>query len=136
MSEVEKAYIAGILDGEGTITLTKKHKNQTPSPQISVSNNSLALLQWIQSKVGCGRMVPKKKRSEHHNQSYIWYLDNVQKGIAFLNEIKDFLRLKRRQAELIVDNYKRVTPRNGRYTKEGYQQKMALVGEIHKLNRQ
>ena len=32
MTETEKAYIAGIIDGEGSIMLQKIHKNEHPAP--------------------------------------------------------------------------------------------------------
>ncbi|MBU3209659.1 hypothetical protein [Clostridium algidicarnis] len=35
MTSEEKAYIAGIIDGEGSIMLLKFHHNQFPSPCIS-----------------------------------------------------------------------------------------------------
>lgn len=59
MREVEKAYLAGIVDGEGTVTLMKHHKNETPTPSVSIANNSLRLLEWIKTKVG-GVIVSKR----------------------------------------------------------------------------
>lgn len=47
MLETEKAYIAGIIDGEGSIMLIKFHKNQYPSPCISISSTNVELLEWI-----------------------------------------------------------------------------------------
>ena len=63
MEEVVKAYLAGIVDGEGTVTLMKHHKNETPSPAVTVSNNSLKLLKWIQARVGGG--ITSKKKRDH-----------------------------------------------------------------------
>ena len=34
MNEVEKAYIAGIVDGEGSIGLWRHHKNETHTPNV------------------------------------------------------------------------------------------------------
>ena len=28
LSEIDAAYIAGLIDGEGTVTLTRKHRNE------------------------------------------------------------------------------------------------------------
>jgi len=47
MLETEKAYIAGIIDGEGSIMLIKFHKNQYPSPCVSISSTDVELLEWI-----------------------------------------------------------------------------------------
>jgi len=132
LEDVVKAYVAGIIDGEGTVTLTKHHKNQTPSPEVSISNNNLLLLKWIRKKVG-GVIVSKKKRKLHHSNSYTWRL-RQNKAIDFLNEIKKHLLIKRRQADLITQEYKRVTHRAGKYTPQLLSQKNKLVNKIRALN--
>ena len=40
MREEDKAYIAGIVDGEGSIMLERIHKNQHPSPVVSVTSTT------------------------------------------------------------------------------------------------
>jgi hypothetical protein len=133
LNEVEKAYIAGIVDGEGSIGLWRHHKNETHSPRVTVANNNLALLQWIQSKVG-GVIVSKKKRQAHHGDSYAWSICQ-NRAIAFLNEIKGYLIIKKQQAELITGEYKAVTHRAGKYTPEMLMKKEALVAKIRELNK-
>lgn len=44
MIEIEKAYIARIIDGEGSIMLQKFHSNQLPSPCVSIVSTTLKLL--------------------------------------------------------------------------------------------
>ena len=132
LNEVEKAYIAGIVDGEGTIGLWRHHKNETASPMVTIANNSLDLLQWIQSKVG-GNICSKKKRQAHHGDSYALSLKQ-DRAICFLNEIKSYLIIKKQQAELITGEYKTVTHRAGKYTPEMLVKKEALVAKIRKLN--
>ncbi len=38
MTEIEKAYIAGIIDGEGSIILQRFHTNQYPAPCVSIAS--------------------------------------------------------------------------------------------------
>lgn len=47
MTNEQKAYIAGIIDGEGSIMLFRFHNNQFPSPCISISSTTIELLKWI-----------------------------------------------------------------------------------------
>jgi len=129
---VVKAYLAGIIDGEGTVTLMKHHKNETPCPSVSVANNNLELLKWIKSVFG-GVISSKKKRLPHHNESYAWAIMQ-DRAIRFLNEIKQYLIIKKPQAELITRSYKAVTHRAGKYTPEMLRKKNELVAEIRKLN--
>jgi len=45
LSKVDAAYIAGLIDGEGTVTLTRKHKNENRQLCISISNTEKNLLE-------------------------------------------------------------------------------------------
>ena len=132
LEEVEKAYVAGIVDGEGTVTLMKHHKNETHIPFVGIANNSLELLKWIKSLAG-GNICSKKKRLPHHNDSYVLNI-RQDRALRFLNEIKQYLIIKRRQADLITSRYKSVTHRAGKYTPEMLKNKMLLVAKIRKLN--
>ncbi|MGI8385235.1 LAGLIDADG family homing endonuclease [Robertmurraya sp. P23] len=44
MKEWEASYIAGIIDGEGSITLTRMHKGEFRRPCISISSTDRELL--------------------------------------------------------------------------------------------
>lgn len=129
----KKAYIAGIMDGEGTVTLIRQHSNENYSPEVSVANTSIKLLQWLKSNVGGGTIVRKKMRSERHKQAYTWKLrDN--KALQLLREINRYLILRKPHAELILKKYKKLTPRNGRYTPWQLKRKAFLVEQIKGLN--
>ena len=51
MTETEKAYLAGIIDGEGSIMLQKFHSNEFPAPCVSIASTSLELLTWIKETI-------------------------------------------------------------------------------------
>jgi hypothetical protein len=44
LSEVDAAYVAGIIDGEGTITLTRMHRGENRRLVVSISSTELVLL--------------------------------------------------------------------------------------------
>jgi len=132
----EKAYLAGLIDGEGSITLTTQNKGQFPQPQLSISNNNLKVLQWVKRKLKCGSIVKKYPRKPTHSLSYGWQINRAGRVMEVLGNIKDFLIIKKPQAMLILNKYKKVTPRNGRYSKGMLKKKMKLVKEIRKLNQQ
>ena len=132
MGEIEKAYIAGLVDGEGSVTLSRKQRNETPSPEVSIANNNLQLLDWVKNIVGAGKITSKSKNKIYHAQSYTWSIrDN--KAICFLNGIKNYLIVKRQQAELITRKYKVYTPRNGKYTPEMLRGKLELVAQNREI---
>jgi hypothetical protein len=134
MTSEEKAYIAGIIDGEGTVTLTRDHLREFPAPKVSVANNDLKLLEWVKDKAGTGVIIKRSKRHPHHGNQYVLDISN-DRALRLLSEIKEYLIIKKPHAELLVQRYKAVTPRNGRYSKDIMSEKMKLVAEIRALNR-
>jgi hypothetical protein len=118
MRDEIKSYIAGIIDGEGSIMLISNHKNQLPSPCISISSSTIELLEWIKSATNVGTIIKKKNYNpEYHKNSYTYYLRN-DKALWLLSEIYPYLVLnsKKKRARLLLSEYKNVTLRNGRYT--------------------
>lgn len=135
MTSEEKAYIAGIIDGEGTVTLTRVHKNELPSPRVAVANNSLRLLKWLKERIGSGCITTRAKQQPQHAVHYVLNISD-NSALKLLAEVKECLIIKKSHAELLVFSYKAVTPRNGRYSKEILSQKLELVEEIRRLNKQ
>ena len=123
MIDSEKAYIAGIIDGEGSIMLQKIHANEYPAPCISIASTTLELLNWIKERVGKGTIRKKK-----NCYSYILRHNDA---IALLKEVYPYLIIetKRKRAELILTKYKSLTPRNGHYT-----EKMKIAKENFYIN--
>lgn len=125
LSSEEKAYIAGIIDGEGSIMLTKFHKNQLPAPCISIASTSLELLQWIKNKTGFGSIKSKKNYNPIAHKDSFTYTIRYDEAISLLKEIEPYLVIeqKKQRAKLILNEYKNLTPRNGRYSEEMLKQK-------------
>lgn len=120
MLETNKAYIAGIIDGEGSIMLSKFHKNQYPSPCVSVASTDVELLLWLKDTIGKGKIIKKKNYNlEKHKNSYTYKM-TYNDAIELLKDIEPYLVIpkKKLRAKLIIEKYKKVTPRNGRYSKE------------------
>jgi len=135
MTSEEKAYIAGIIDGEGSIMLLKFHSNQFPAPCISISSTTLELLQWIKSKTNMGTISGKKNYNpEKHKNSYT-YTIKYNEAIDLLIQIEPYLIIesKKKRSKLILDKYKDLTPRNGRYSKEMLIEKELFYNEFINL---
>lgn len=118
MTSEEKAYIAGIIDGEGSIMLLKFHYNQFPSPCISISSTTIELLQWIKDVTKIGTIKAKKNYNiEKHADSFT-YTIKYNDAINLLVQIEPYLviKSKKKRAKLIIEKYKDVTPRNGKYS--------------------
>jgi hypothetical protein len=118
LSDVEAAYVAGIIDGEGTITLTRTHRGENRRPVVSISSTELPLLTYVQSVVGAGRITGKVCTREHHSPSFAYSITSRQ-ALQLLAQVCPFLHTyKSKRACLLLEEYLSVTPRNGRYTAE------------------
>jgi len=114
----DAAYIAGIIDGEGTITLTRTHRGENRRPLLTISSTESALLLYVQSAIGLGRITNKACAREHHTPSFTYVISSRQ-ALAVLSQVAQYLRTyKASRARLLLDEYTSVTPRNGRYTPE------------------
>ncbi|ACO84661.1 hypothetical protein EXM36_03925 [Clostridium botulinum] len=120
MTNEQKAYIAGIIDGEGSIMLLRFHNNQFPSPCISISSTTIELLEWIKSVTKVGTIKRKKNyNTEKHTDSFT-YTIKYNDAINLLIQIEPYLVIKNKKtrARLIIEKYKSLTPRNGKYSNE------------------
>lgn len=134
MTDTDKAYLAGLIDGEGTITLSRHHRGQSPQPRLAIANNSLALLEWVRGKTGCGGIIRRQPRGERHNVSYVWQACLAGAVLGVLREVRPYLVLKKEHADLLMEEYRGCTPRNGKYTRGMREAKDRLVARIRSLN--
>ncbi|MDE2051366.1 MAG: LAGLIDADG family homing endonuclease [Gammaproteobacteria bacterium] len=116
LSKSEAAYVAGIIDGEGTVTLTRTHRGENRRPIVSISSTELPLLLYVRRVVGAGRITRKARARTHHSPSFAYCLSSRQ-ALSLLGQVSCYLRTyKSQRADLLLAEYLRVTPRNGRYT--------------------
>jgi hypothetical protein len=112
----DAAYIAGLIDGEGTITLTREHRNEGLRLVVSIANTERELLRFVCSAVGAGRITRKRTTSDAHTPSFAHHITSRQ-ALDLLAQLLPYLRsCKALRAQLAVASYLAVTPRNGRYT--------------------
>jgi hypothetical protein len=130
-SRLKLAYAAGIIDGEGTITLAN-NRNDTGfrHPVVSVSSTSQEILKFMKENYG-GSISKHKTYKKSHKTSYSWKI-TFNDAIDFLFEVKLFLKEKEklRRCKLIVGYYRDLTPKNGKYSSEIKERKLKLQEEF------
>lgn len=126
-SENDWAYVAAMVDGEGSLSLTMtyiKDRKGNPYPafdcKTDISNTSKELMDWIQSRFG-GKVylsvkhISKKARANGQKSlkpCYRWYCDGQDHQEDFVLRIIPFLVIKKEQAKIVLE-YVRLR-RNGR----------------------
>ncbi len=105
-----------MIDGEGTITLTRTHRHENRRPVVSISNCEISLLSYVKSTIGAGRITRKACSRAHHSPAFAYTITSRQ-ALSLLVQVVPFLRTyKARRAQLLIEQYTSVTPRNGRYS--------------------
>lgn len=115
LSEADAAYLAGLIDGEGTIALTRLHRGQNRQLVVSISSTERAMLEWVLQATRVGKITSKRTASPYHAPGYTYSVANRQ-ALALLAQTSSHLRsYKRERARLVLDHYVKLTPRNGKY---------------------
>lgn len=127
------AYIAGLIDADGTITIAKSRKNSF-CPQVYITNTCRPLIDW------CDKIVPlpnticqKRKKRDNHNDA--WEIRwSYNASLAVIDLVKPYLIVKLPQA-VCVERWPLVVKRNGKYTIDELHARDQLVNEIRSLNK-
>ena len=130
MSRITNAYAAGLVDGEGSVMLSRQKKGAMRSPEVTVTSTTLELLDFLRARYG-GNIIEKKVYSNRHSRAWCWRLD-YRKAIDFLGKVLPFMREKSKvaRAKLLVGDYVRLTPRNGKYSLDARQAKEEFEGRF------
>ena len=67
LEETEKAYLAGIIDGEGYIGL-QKSPTGTYSVRLAVNTTSETLAKWIHNTTKCGKKIQERAQAKWKRQ--------------------------------------------------------------------
>ncbi|MET0514500.1 MAG: LAGLIDADG family homing endonuclease [Nitrospiraceae bacterium] len=116
LEPVHASYIAGLIDGEGTVTLTRLSRNRQRGLAVTISNTERDILEHVFRLIGVGKITNKRRSKSHHVPSYTYQITNRQ-ALDLLKQICPYMRShKSDRARLAVCQYVKLTPRNGRYT--------------------
>ena len=121
MTETEIAYLAGMIDADGTITLLKNSKATTLKPKLQVSNTDTRIMDWLMLKIPEG-IVNKRKKQPRHKIAYLWRLEGLR-ILEILKRLQPHLIIKiNRCGTLISFVERRLEKKIGdKYLKEDYE---------------
>jgi len=100
MKGTEKAYAAGLIDGEGCIHAVDAKRSHHCALIVSVTNTDLDMLFWLQERWG-GHVKLHGPASHKRNCKTTWQWAITSKAAEkLLRDIYPYLRTKRLRAEL------------------------------------
>jgi hypothetical protein len=129
-SETDLAWTAGIMDGDGCISM-KGNSGPFKAPIVVIDNTDLEILDYLILLYG-GGLTKKKVYSDKHRQAWSWRIYGSQKVIAFLSAILPYMKCqaKRERASVIVNQWPKVNRRNGCYSEDQKRAKLDLESLI------
>lgn len=134
LSPEDAAYIAGLVDGEGTIALTRKHRGEHRQLMVSISSTEASLLSYVKKAIGAGRITHKRTYQPNHTPGITYAISNRQ-ALSVLEQVTPYLKTyKAKRARLILNSYIRLTPRNGKYTPAQLKERDAFIETFLRLN--
>jgi len=134
LTSEEAAYLAGLIDGEGTVSLTRKHRGEHRQLMVSISNTEQPLLRYVKKIIGAGRITNKRTYQANHTPSATYAISNRQ-ALDVLEQVRPYLKTyKAKRAQLILRSYIRLTPRNGKYTQALLKERDIFIEKFLRLN--
>ena len=137
--EAMDIYLAGLIDGEGTISIWGSNQSHCyPTVQIGMSAKALPLLREMHEHYG-GTLVKFREATFAWSAGWMWSIfGDVAK--ALIGKVYWSLRLKRSQATLamrlflLMDSLERPTGKNRRWTPKARQDAVAFATLMKELN--
>lgn len=112
ISEIDAAYMAGMIDADGMITVSARHtrKDRTvarPLPLVMVTSSDMVLIDWFKEKIGAGtsyraKTKPHRKDQDKDNWNPVHrYQITGLKAISLIEVILPYLIIKRDRANIV-----------------------------------
>jgi len=134
LKPVKAAYIAALIDGEGSVTLCRKNKHVYRRIDISINNSDKKMLEWVLKAVGAGKILPKKIYSEKHTPTFTYRIV-CREALPFLKQILPYLHTyKKDRTKLILKEFMKLTPRNGKYSEKMLNKKIDFTKRFFAIN--
>jgi hypothetical protein len=108
LTNEEAAYIAGIIDGEGTITLCRNTTKTSCrfTPRIVISNSSMILIEWLRNRLKTTSPSVVKRHTWNPNKPVYVISVLSYRVVGIVRRIQQYLVIKEKQAQIILDFWK------------------------------
>ena len=108
MSKMTASYLAGFIDGEGYLGLHPaircKNGRTSYTAELKVTSTDMFIIEWMQKSYG-GCYYETKPQKPNHKIAAEWSLHGKNLK-PFLRKIQPYLRLKKKQCELLLKKIK------------------------------
>jgi hypothetical protein len=103
LQEAEKAYLAGIIDGEGCITAFKNKGKKTVNPEFRIQMTDRNPIDLFSEYFG-GNVSTHIPKEVKHKISYVYHTTG-KKTHEILKLVTPYLKVKKSQAKMAMEIY-------------------------------
>lgn len=106
LTNEERAYIAGLVDGEGSIYMFHAEKRRTCYPAVCIAMTHKGVIEWLTDKLQSAKIQLHNStnlRREPHLQPQYRFLLHGKRAQLLCKTILPYLRVKNKQAEVVKD---------------------------------
>lgn len=138
MSKLTSAYLAGLVDGEGSISFILRKEPKWSAgiyyqPRLRIAMIDKAIIDWLQSSFG-GYISERKFENPKYNTAYCWEVSSTRCENV-LRAIYPYLRIKKPQCDVAFKKFNFKKSGNYRWTPEEMEYLASLHQEMKRLNK-
>jgi hypothetical protein len=110
--DTDWAYAAGLVDGDGSINISKERRYDRPNPfyfrvNVRVAQTDMAALIWLKEIFG-GCIYFQNRQRGNRKTCWCWSIRSRKLIVTFLESILPYLKIKQQQAQLCLKFYEHV----------------------------
>jgi hypothetical protein len=114
LTEAEKAYAAGLFDGEGSILIGKLRRTKGHTLVVTLAMREPTAVTWLQERWP-GSFRPETRRPKTREAFTCWrWRRFTSAAAAFLSDMLHYLLVKQAQAKLAIEFQSHKTLKFGR----------------------
>ena len=136
MTDGEKlAYLAGLVDGEGTVSIRRVHNRAKSASgwkiyyavEIRVFNTDRKMIDWISQNFR-GSVWTTNRKDGKHKPCYIWMCSGIEENLNLMKSIVPFMITKRQLVECAIPLLEK--QREGFGMRKRFFDEISAAGEI------
>lgn len=103
MSVAEQAYVAGMIDADGSMGIYGKAGSRLRNRlRMTVANTHEGMLDWLVRATGVGAVIPRPSQGPTFKQQYDWVVTG-ESATSVLEQIFPYMIVKRARAMLAIE---------------------------------
>ena len=141
LTDIEKAYIAGIVDGEGYIGILKgklvdPRKICPYTLKVSVTNTDLKLIYFLKERLGVGSITKVPANYRFSRRPWYQYVVQANNALKLLSMVRPYMIIKNIQAGIAIEFQEKRWGRHGRGIKRPEEETIFLEDCLQRLKRE